>query len=214
MTDDPGTTEIPLISKRRERAKLLQKVQHAIPAVPLLGAGIQRLTHGAQGFALALAVGELIVSALLLRALVQEVKALRRPAPAHDHHHRIDGYDILAAGVLTAEALEHWHTSHHLPRPMILLAVVTLLLGLCHGRIAAFAARRRLLRIDEAGIRVHSRLRQDVFPWADLESIELDDHTARLTARGGRQRRIDLRDLRNADEVRAALLRAKAKLSA
>ena len=72
---------------------------------------------------------------------------------------------------------------------------------------------RRSLRIDAFGLQVRRR----PFPrfsvsWPDIERIDLDDRWARVVARGGRQRRINLADLRNAEEVRAALLAAKQRL--
>jgi hypothetical protein len=209
------SVEIPLLSKRRERGKLLQKLQHTIPAVPLLAAGIQRLMHGEQGFPLVLAVAEIVTSLLLLRTMVKELAALRRPSAAHTgHHHGVEWFDIFAAGVLTVEALEHWHTQHHLPRPMILLAALTLALGLFHGRFAAFSKRRRSLRIDTAGIRVGGRFifSQFFVDWPNIERIDLDDTKARILARNGRQRHINFKDLRNAAEVREALLAARARL--
>jgi hypothetical protein len=213
--DPDPIIEVPLFSKRRERGMLLQKLQHAIPAIPLLGAGIQRLMHGEQGFALALAVGEILMSVLLLRTIAKELAALRRPAQEHTAHHGgVDWFHIFAAGMLTVEVLEHWHTRHHLPRPMILTAIFSLALGLLHGRFAAFSKSRRSLRIDAAGIRFGGRFifHQHFIPWTNLESIDLDDREARLVVRDGRQRRINLKDLRNASEVRQALLAARARL--
>jgi hypothetical protein len=211
---------IPLVSIRRQRAQRVQKVQHALPAVALLVAGAQGLLHGEHGFALALAVFEIGVSALLLRSLVKELREARHPHHAGHDSHGVDWFDVFAAGVLTAEALEHWHTHHHLPRPTLLLAAVTLVLGLFHGRIAARAARRRHLRIDAAGIRIRGRFFRRFFAsWTDLERIDLDDpgdpgnHWARIVARDGRKRRINLADLRNAQEVRDALLAAREHLA-
>jgi hypothetical protein len=208
--------EIPLLSKRRERARFLQKLQHVVPAIPLLSAGINGLMQGEHGFALALAVGEVVTSVLLLRTVVKELAALRQASPhsGHTHHHGVDWFDIFAAGVLTVEALERWHTHHHLPRPMLVSAALTLALGLFHGRFAAFSSRRLGLRIDAAGIRIGGRFifHQRFIPWTDLESIDLDSREARLVVRGGRDRRINLRDLRNASEVREALIAAQARL--
>ncbi len=209
-----AAVEIPLVSKRRERGKFLQKLQHAIPAVPLLIAGIHGLMAGERGFALVLAMAELVVGLLLLRTLVKELIALRRPGHTHTgHHHSVDWFDIFAAGMLTVEALEHWHTRHHLPRPMLLTAAVTLCLGLFHGRIAAYTARRRSLRIDAEGIRIGGRFHQHFVSWPDIERIDLEDRKARIIARSGREQRIDLADLRNASEVRQALLAARTRLA-
>ena len=215
-----GVIRIPLLSRRRERAQLFQKLQHVVPAVPLLGAGIQGLLHGERGLSLALAIAEIVTSALLLRSTVKELAAFRksyREPHTHEHaaHHGVDWFEIFAAGVLTVEALERWHLHSHLPRPMFLTAVLTLALGLFHGRIAAFSRRHRSLRIDAAGIRIGGRFffYQRFVSWADLERIDFDDRYARLVARGGRERRIDFKDLRNASEVREALLSVQSRLA-
>jgi len=210
---------IPLVSIRRQRVQRVQKLQHAVPAVALLVTGAQGLLHGEHGIGLALAIGEVVTSALLLRTLAKELAAARHPHGASHEgaHHGVDWFDVFASGVLTAEALEHWHTHHHLPRPTLLLAAVTLALGLLHGRLAAFAARRRHLRIDAAGIRLRGRFRRFFASWTDLERIDLDDpggRWAHIASRDGRTWRIDLADLKNAQEVREALLAAREHLMA
>jgi len=203
--------EFALVSLRRERRRWLQKLPHALPAIVLLGAGVNRLRAGEQGLGLALAVGELVVSVLLVRLLMKEVTARRLHA---SHGHGIDWYDVTAAGVLAAEALEHWHATHHLPRPVVLTAALTLALGLFHRQFAAFIGPRRSLRIDGTGIRVRSRFsRQLLVSWTDIERIDLDNGKARIVARDGRERRIDLADLQNGAEVRQALLAAQARLA-
>ncbi|MEA2562723.1 MAG: hypothetical protein QOH06_4227 [Acidobacteriota bacterium] len=210
---DHPSFELPLVSIRKDRARRLQKLQHAVPAVALLGAGAQRLMHGQRGLGLALAVGELVVSALLLRSAAKELAAVRRPEAAQ-HHHGVDWFDIFAAGVLVAEALEHWHHTGHLPRPTLVLAALTLAMGLFHRQFTGWIGPRRLLRIDEDGIRLRSRFRRQFFaPWPEVEHIDLDEGKARIVARGGAERRIDLADLRNASEVRQALLAAQERLA-
>jgi hypothetical protein len=215
-----GVIQIPLLSRRRERGRFLQKFQHVIPAIPLLGAGIQGLMHGERGFALALAVAEIVTSALLLRSMVKEFAAFRKSsrephADEHAAHHAVDWFEIFAAGMLLVEALERWHLHPHLPRPMLLTALVTLALGLFHGRIAAFTSNRRSLRIDAEGIRIGGRFIFSRFfvGWPNIERIDLDDSKARILARNGRRRHIDLKDLRNGAEVREALLAARARLT-
>jgi hypothetical protein len=204
--------QIPLLSRRRERGELAKKLQHVVPALPLLGAGIQGLLHGERGFALALAVAEIVTSALLLRSMGKELKEFFRPAhgPGHAGHHGVDWFEIFAAGMLFVEALERWHLHHHLPGPMILTAVVTLALGLFHGRIAA----HRTLRINDDGIRIGGRFlfRRFLVSWPELERIDVDELQAFVVARSGRKRKINFKDLRNASEIREALLSAQARL--
>lgn len=210
-------TAIPLISLRRERGKWFQKLQHAFPAAVLLTAGVRGLTEGQHGFGLALSIAEIAVSALLLRELVKEFKAARQPSAAPGHHHGVSWFEIFAAGVLAVEALERWHTHGHLPRPTLVMAAVTLFLGLFHGRLGNRRnSRRWTLQLDDDGIRLQTRAfhRPFIAAWADVESIEVDDREARLLARGGRKSRLDLTDLANAGEVRQALLAARERIAA
>lgn len=190
----------------------MQKLTHVLPAVMLLGAGVSRLKAGEQGFGLVLAVAELAVSALLLRTLAKEIAAAQK---AHAHPHTgMDLFEVFAAGVLALEALEHWHHTGHLPRPTVLTALLTLALGLFHRQFTNFIGPRRSLRIEPEGIRLRTRFRHPFLaPWSDIESIDVDESKARIVARGGRERSIDLTDLRNASEVRAALLAAQERLA-
>jgi hypothetical protein len=202
-----------LLSRRRQRAQGLQKVQHAVPALGLLITGTEALVHGERGLSLALAVFELFVSALLLRQTVKELSAARRPHHAA-HGHGVDRFEIFASGVLLAEALEHWHVHHRLSLARVLLAVITFILGLLHGRLAAFnSTRRQVLHVEEAGLRIRGRFFSHFFaPWPDIASIEVADREARILTRNGKKRRIKLSDLPNAPEVRAALHTAQERL--
>ena len=150
------------------------------------------------------------MSVLLLRTLAKDFAAVRKPHGGHhDSHGGVDWFDVFAAGVLTAEALEHWHTHHHLPRPTVLLAAVTLTPGLLHGRIA----RRRMLHIHDDGIRVGRRFfRKFAAPWQEIERIDMDDKHAHIILRSGRTWRTKLKGLPNAPEVRAALLTARSRI--
>ncbi|HKH43251.1 MAG TPA: hypothetical protein VKM72_01160, partial [Thermoanaerobaculia bacterium] len=137
-----------------------------------------------------------MVSIVLFRALARSFVAIRRAGgsghSAHvEHAHGVDWIDILIAGVLAVEAVEHWHTHHHLPRPTVLLAALMLALGLFHGRLAALTARRRALRIDAGGIRIGKRFfRQFVAHWPDIERIDVNEKSACIVTRSGRKQLI------------------------
>jgi len=215
--DSAAHSFIPLVSRRRQRGQWLQKLQHAVPAAALLMTGAQGILHGERGFALGLAIGEVVMSALLLRTLVKDFAEVRQShGAAHAGHHAghgghggIDWFDVFVAGVLTVEALEHWHTHHRVPGPTILLAAVTLTLGLLHGRIA----RRRMLHINDDGIWIGRRFfRRFVAPWKDIDRIDLEDKQARIVLHGGKTWRIRLTSLPNASDVRAALVAARSRL--
>jgi hypothetical protein len=208
---------VPLKSKRRERAQALQKFQHVIPAMPLLLAGLQAIRSGDRGFAFALGLFEIGTSVLLLATMIREIRAMRRPkthaAPAH---HGVDWMEIFAAGVLTAEVLEHWHLTHHIRRPAVLTAMLSLGMGLFHGRIKRFSEGRRVLRVEDEGIHIGGRPFLKAFraAWADVASIEVGERRAWILTRDGRKRSLNLADLHDADEVRAALEEARLRLAA
>jgi len=197
---------VPFLSRRQERGQLLQKMNHVIPAAGLAAAGARALAEGTSGLDLALAVVEIVTTAFLAVSIVQTLRARRQPASHHQKPHRIDWIDLWSAGVLFAEAAERWHVNHHLARPTILTALVTLALGLFHGRILAFGQSRRGLRISSDGVSVAGRpFRRFQARWPEIASITLSERFAEIRARPGRVRRIDLQDLHNADSVRAAL---------
>ena len=206
---------VPLQSRRLERAQLLQKVNHAIPAAGLLVAGTQALTEGAHGVALALAAVEIGTSAMLLFTLARGFRELRRGSAVHRAAHGVDWIDIWAAGVLFVEAAERWHLTHHLSRPTILTGIITLALGLFHDRISARIQRRRAVRITAEGIYVGAKpFRGLKARWPDIASISITGQVAEVRTRTGRVRRVNLADLRNAEEVRAAFAEGRERLAA
>ena len=207
---------IPLRSKRREKAQAFQKFQHAIPAVPLLMAGMQAIRNGEHGVALALGIFEIATSVALLGTVVWEIRAMRRPKAQTAHaHHGVDWVHIFAAAVLIAEVLEHYHLTHHIRRPTILTAIVTLGLGLGHGRLQRLSERRSALRVEDDEILIGGKFfRTFRARWADVTSIDVGEKYARITTQDGRQRKLNLSDLHGAEQVRTALADAQRRAAA
>jgi hypothetical protein len=205
---------VPLRSRKRRRGLVAQKFQHVIPAFPLLLAGVQTFRHAPHGLPLVLAVFEIATSVLLLGTVVREVRSLRK-ADAHAGHssHGVDWFHIFAAGVLLAEAAEHWHEAHHWKRPTLVTAGFTFLLGIFHGRIQAWGEDRRSLKIDEDGISV-GRPPFGTFraAWKDVKEIEVGPRYGTIHLRDGRRRRIDLHDCEQPAPVRDALAEAQARV--
>ena len=207
---------VPLESRRRQRAAFAQKLQHAVAGVFLLFQGLNTLSHGPEGLELAIAVIEVVTSGLLMVAMIRVVRQLRRrDSGGQGHaHHGIDWVDVLIAAVLGAEGLEHWHTTHHLPRPTIVLALSLLVIGLMHGRIAAAGGRRRALRVGPTGLTVPHRrfFGREVFSWNQIAGITIGTREAVIEIRNGPSRTIDLADLDNASQVVAALQDAQSRV--
>ena len=206
---------VPLLSRRLNRAQAAQKLNHAIPTAGLVLAGIQALKNGARGFDLALALVEIGTSVVLVATIGRSVREARKGGKGQHHAHGIDWIDIWAAAVLFVEAAERWHLKHHIARPTILTALITLGLGLSHGRMMAFKRRRRSLRISAEGIYVGGRpFNTFTARWPDIAAIVVTERSAEIRTRNGRVRRLDLADLENADAVRAAIVDAQAHLAA
>jgi hypothetical protein len=213
---------VPIRSTRARRALAMQKLNHVIPAAGLLLAGMQAIREAHGGFGFYLGIFELISSAALIILFVRELRASRLPStshpahPAHPVHHGVDWVDIAAGFVLVAEALEHYHVTHHIPRPTILSAIVTFALGLFHGRLAARKAGRRVLRVTADGVRISGRLfkaRRLDADWKDLQSIDVGPRYAVVATRAGRTRKLDLTDLEHSELVRNALVEANLRLA-
>jgi hypothetical protein len=200
---------VPLRSKRQRRAQAVQKLNHAIPAFGLLVAGQQAVAGGHAGFGFYLGIFELISAGALIVLTARELRAaLRSPEHSTHHVHGVDWVDIAAGFVLVAEALEHWHLTHHVSRPTILSAAITFAFGLSHGRLAAARARKRVLRVDADGISIAGRpfkARKLEAAWRDVQAIDVGDRYAVVSTRGGRPRRIDLSDVEAESHVRGAL---------
>ena len=115
--------------------------------------------------------------------------------------------------MLAVEVWAHWHETGHIKRPTVFLATAMVVIGLLHGRIVAFAQGRRGLWIDDDGIRVGPRpFRHFTTTWAELAAIDLAPREARLVRRDGTTCVLELHDLRNAADVRAALEGARLRL--
>jgi len=208
---------VPLHSRRLQRALAVQKLNHAVPTIGLIAAGAQALRHGAQGFELALAIVEIVTSAFLIGSLVRSIRAARasRVTAQRHHGHGIDWVDIWAAGVLFAEAGERWHLHHHVARPIILNGLLTLALGLAHGRMTAFRQRRRSMRLTADGIDVPGKpFMAFRARWKDIAAVRVSKTSAEIHTRRGQVRRLDLLDLENAAEVRVALQEAQRRVDA
>lgn len=212
---DPVT--VVLRSRRRARAAAVQKLQHLLPALILLGGGAAALTRHAEGVELWIAIVEIASGALFVVAATRGIRgAVRRNAGDADvHHHGIDWVDVFAAAVVFAETLERYHRTGHIVRPNVLMIATLLLFAVFHGRILGFAARRRALRMSDEGLSIGGRPFRRALraPWSAIRAIDIGDRFASIETRDGRSKRIDLQDLENAPAVRAALQTAQERIS-
>jgi hypothetical protein len=207
-----------LRSKRRQRAVAVQKLQHLVPAIILLGSGGASLAHAPDGVELAIALLEVVSGALFVFAAARGLRRAigRRDAGTSGHaHHGVDWVDVFAAGVVAAETVEHYHRNGHIVRPNVLMILTLLVLAFFHDRITAFAEHRRALRISEEGLSIGGRpfRRSLKAAWSELRSIEIADRFATIETTRGRTKRIDLADLEDRQPVVAALGIARERLT-
>jgi hypothetical protein len=210
---------VPVRYKRQQRAQLAQKIQHAAPAVVLLGDGFARVFGEGHLESIVMGAAEIGASALVIVALGRAIRGVRRARTLPDqapHAHAIDWVDVCLAAVLAVEAFMHQHETGHLPRPTVLLAGVMLTLGLLHGKLAAHFDKERALRVTDEGISVPGpRFRRRLtLPWADVASIEITERSARIVSFKGEERRINLADAVQPEPIREALREAEARRAA
>jgi hypothetical protein len=205
---------LPLRSKRRTRAQMVQKLQHVLPAALLIVSAMSAFRGGEEGAARVIAIVEAIAAVAFIASVAYEVRKSRRKEPGHPHAaHAIDWPDVLVSLVFFAEALERWHRRGKIFNPPFLTGVGMLALGLLHGRIFGAVERHRSLRIDDTGISIGKRpFGKFRAPWDALRTIEIDARYARITRRDGGERRIDLHDVEEAGPVRRALEDARRRL--
>ncbi len=206
-----------LRSKRRQRAVAVQKLQHLLPAILLLGDGAATMARDPAGVELGIALLEMVSGALFVLAAVRRIRAAIRNRQPGAHHasHGIDWIDVFAAGVIFAETVERYHRTGHIVRPNILMIVTLLAFAFLHDRITAFAEHRRALRISDEGLAVGGRpfRRSLKASWSALRSIEIADRFVTIETKSGRTKRIDLADLDNREPVEAALSTARERLA-
>jgi len=203
---------VPVRYKRAHRGLFVQKLQHAVPSIVVLGDGIEHLTHVA-GLGWTLGAVEVGVSLLVMGSVIRGFRELRRHTAKSDHdvhpHHGIDWIDISLGAMLSVEAYAKYHATAHVPRPTIVLAVAMFAIGLLHGRLASWGDRRRELRVGADGMTVPGKgFNRMTLPWAEVASIEVGDRSAVIIANDGRLRRIDLTDVFQPQAIRDALMQA------
>ena len=208
---------VPLRYRRAHRGLFIQKLQHAVPSIVVLGDGIEHLSRGGAGLDLGIGVAEVGVSLLVIGSVIRGFRELRRQTAKSDHdvhaHHGVDWIDICLGAMLSVEAYAQFHTTGHLPRPTLLLAFTMVAIGMLHGTIAKKGDERRQLRVSADGIVVPGRpFNRMTLTWAEVASIDVGDRWAAITATDGRTRRIDLSDVFQPNAVRDALASARTRL--
>ena len=140
---------VPIRYRGATRGLFIQKLQHAVPSIVVLGDGVDHLSH-AVGLDWWLGAVEVGVSLLVIASVIRGVRELVKHTAKSNHdvhtHHGIDGIDLCLSAMLSVEAYAKYHATSHIPRPTILLALTMLAIGLAHGRLAKFGDRRRELR--------------------------------------------------------------------
>ena len=81
---------VPIRYRRAQRGHFVQKLQHAIPSIVVLGDGIEHLSHEPHGLDLWLGVAEVGVSLLVIGSVIRGFRELRAANRSHrDVHHAI-----------------------------------------------------------------------------------------------------------------------------
>ena len=192
--------------KRRERAQLGTKVQHALGGVPLLLSGIQNFREVAE---VPVALLEIGIAVVVLTAFIKEVRAVLRPNAhsGHGSHSVVGWFDLAAAVLLIFEAFHSPHQKAAYLRPQFLSGVVTLGLGLFHGKLHAYQKRKCYLELNDSGLHCRlNRFRRFFIPRQQLASIDVEPTRVVFRRTDGKRHTLPLSRLHNAEAVRAELV--------
>lgn len=205
---------VPIRYRRVQRGQFIQKLQHAIPSIVVLGDGLTHVQDDPHGLSLALGAAEIAVSAIVIVLVIRGIRQLLKAAAHAPHDHfGVDWIDLSLGAMLMVEAYAKYHATHHIPRPTILLAVAMTTIGLLHGKLVRRGTERRMLRVTSEGVslpkRPFSRL---TLTWDEIAEIAIGPEKARVIAHDGREQAIDLADAMDAPALRAALEEARLRL--
>jgi len=210
---------VPLVSRRRERLQVLQKVQHGVPALVVFLQGLDRILTGAGDWNRWLGTVEAFAAMLVLGAIGRTIGRLRwgthTPPRQRVHQSQIDWIDILLSLLLFAEVAAHYSETHRWRGPTLVLAVLTLAVGLLHGRLTEFSAKRHALRVTETRISVGGRFfSRFTAVFSEIDRIDITEKSAVIVLRDGRTKALDLLDIRHSNDVTRALNRARTHVAA
>ncbi|HEV7923463.1 MAG TPA: hypothetical protein VGR02_21985 [Thermoanaerobaculia bacterium] len=171
-----------LRSRRAERMKRVQVVQHLFAAVVLIVTGWDHLGHGR-----VLPYFEVAAGAILIGAAIRE--------RVRHTHSRVGWLEIAGAAMLTVEGLAKLQERHHLP--IYILAFLQPLLLLAFGVFDVQIAQRRYLKADDHGLELRTRLFWwKRVPWEGLRTYRIAEKALFLD-----ERKISLRDIINRQEA-------------
>jgi hypothetical protein len=193
-----------LEDKRRDALELVPKVQHLMAGVPLMWTGLHNLTAG-EAAERPMAILEIAVAAIVFFTFLKDVYAARRHRHSHKHP-SVGWFDLAAGGLLIFEAFHGAHLKPGYLRPQFLAGVATIVTGVFHSRLHARKARRRYMKVDDAGLEFRlAFFRRIRVGWSDLDSVDLSGPDAIIRRKDGRRHKIALKYFHNGAAVRQGL---------
>lgn len=184
-------------SRRAERMRRVQTVQHLFAAIVLISAAWEHL-RAPHGHVALLPVLELAAGGALIASVIAERVRHHRGGG----HGRIAWVELAGAAMVFVEALAKLQEKHH-----FLFYVLSFVQPAILFFFAIFdleLAKRRYLKADEAGFEIRTRLLfRRRAPWTTLREYRIEPKAIVLTDAAGRVRRFRTRDIANRDEALA-----------
>jgi len=173
-------------SRRAERMKRVQTVQHLLAAILLINTGWSHLGHGR-----VLPYFEVGAGAILIATAIRE--------RVRHTHSRVGWLEVAGALMLAVEAMAKMQQRHHLS--FYVLSAIQPLILLAFGVFDVQIAQRRYLKADNHGLEVRTRLFWwKRVPWEGLRTFRLAEKALFLDGR-----KLSLRDVMNRQEADAWL---------
>lgn len=189
---------LPVQSRRVERVKRVQTLQHVMAAVVLGNAAMGHL-QSPHNQAIVLPVLEIAASAALIIAAVRE--KVRRSRGIE--HEPVAWIEIAGSMMAFVEAIHRLYEPHHLS--FLILSFVQPLILLLFGIFDARIRSRRYLKIDDLGFEIRLRPWRRRVRWEDVRSFCMRDKAVEFTLSNGRLRTFKLHDVKERDQAMAWL---------
>jgi len=183
----------PIRSKRLDRVRRVQTLQHVLAALILITTAYGHLDDP-NHHDVVLPVLEMAAGAALIVAAIAE--------KFRKSHPRVGWLELAGAAMTYVEAIAKFHEPHHLSFHILTFVSPTILLlfGLFDARIRAGM---RLEANDEAFIARLRLIRAHRVPWETIRSYRITPTHLELTRTEGRIKRIKLADLYDRDAADA-----------
>lgn len=203
------TIEIQLRRKGQHFGQKVQLAQDTAGIIQLVPAAIARLTTGSL-FHILLGAVEVVSIGFSLVSAAKELRPRKQQEASHEEQHAFDRTDLLMGVVLFTEWFFAVSSGRKWFSPLFLTACASVFLAFARGTIRERRLARRKIVVSDDGIDFRARRGRFKAAWNEIQRIEETSDALHVHLLNGRRRTIRVNRFLRADEIRQAVLSARA----